>query len=458
MDQVVQDASGPVTADGAGGSGGGIPGAAALGRITGSGAAALGRIAAPGASAIGVLSDSYHSAGEFLNRRALARATRAVPRTLHFVGSALIRGEVANALPAPHMSLGLAAQVAMDEALLAMAMTPSRFPLPGDYARVAGELAGAAALYHHEGWIDDPRTYHREPPPLADADLDVSRGWANGLTYDRLNWDSGFAPRSAEPGSERWTSYGPNRTASAALVRHGRGARPWVVAVHGFCMGFPFQGLHTSRLFNELGVNVALPVLPLHGPRRVTLVSGEPFLSFDLMNAVHGLTQAVWDIRRLIRWIRTQGATSISLYGVSLGGYTVSLLAGLEEGIDAVVAGVPVSDFPGLFHRHSPHHLRARSIEEKIMGGPAESVYRVVSPLSFETTVPKDRRYIFAGFGDRLALPDQAQALWEHWDRPAISWYSGNHVGYLWSRQVSDFLVASLAGSTTDDGPGADGA
>ena len=72
--------------------------------------------------------------------------------------------------------------------------------------------------------------------------------------------------------------------------------------------------------------------------------------------------------------------------------------------------------------------------------------------------MPKDRRYIFAGFGDRLALPDQAQALWEHWDRPAISWYSGNHVGYLWSRQVSDFLVASLAGSTTDDGPGADGA
>ena len=131
-------------------------------------------------------------------------------------------------------------------------------------------------------------------------------------------------------------------------------------------------------------MNVALPALPLHGPRRVTLVSGEPFLSFELMNAVHGLTQAVWDIRRLIHWIREQGATSISLYGVSLGAYTVSLLAGIEDGLDAVVAGIPVSDFPGLFHRHSPRHIRARSIEHKIMGGPAENVYRVVSPLSFE--------------------------------------------------------------------------
>jgi hypothetical protein len=44
-----------------------------------------------------------------------------------------------------------------------------------------------------------------------------------------------------------------------------------------------------------------------------------------------------------------------------------------------------------------------------------------------------------------LAPPDQALRLWEHWDQPRISWYSGNHVGYLWSKQVSDFLITSLA-------------
>ena len=69
---------------------------------------------------------------------------------------------------------------------------------------------------------------------------------------------------------------------------------------------------------------------------------------------------------------------------MSLGAYAVSLLAGIEEGVDAVVAGIPVSDFPGLFHRHSPHHIRARAIEHRIMGGAAENVYRVVPPLSFE--------------------------------------------------------------------------
>ncbi len=407
----------------------------------------------PSPSAVDRITGPVRAVTGFLQRRALVRATRAIPRTFQFLGSALLRGEVADALPAPHLSVGLAVQVAMDEALLAVALTPRRFPLRGDYLRVADELAEADDQYTRNGWIDNPRSYHRTPPPLADGDVTQTRGWALGLDYERLSWCSGFEPHEGEPGSDRWMAFGPNRTATAVILRHADGPRPWVIAVHGFCMGFPFmdfQGLQAAQIHRELGMNVALPALPLHGPRRVTLVSGEPFLSFELMNAVHGLTQAVWDIRRLIQWVRDQGATSISLYGVSLGGYTVSLLTGLDEGVDAVVAGVPVSDFPGLFHRHSPRHIQARSIEHKIMGGAAENVYRVVSPLRFEANVPRARRFIFAGYGDRLARPDQAQRLWEHWDKPRISWYSGNHVGYLWSKQVSQFLSTSLrVGSTT---------
>ena len=401
-----------------------------------------------GPSALEQLLAPAVAVGGFLNRRAMVRATRAVPRTLHFVGNTLWRGEVSESVTAPHLSVGLAAQVAIDEALLAVAMAPNRFPLPSDYGRVAGELADAEAMYTERGWVDDPSTYHRDPPPLRDDDLTTSHGWALGQGYDRVSWESGFAPHEGEPGSARWMGFGPNATATAALLRHDDPTRPWVVGVHGFCMGFPFMdfpGLHAGRLHHDLGLNVALPALPLHGPRRVTRVSGEPFLSFELMNAVHGLTQAVWDLRRLISWIRSQGATSISLFGVSLGGYTVSLLAGIEPGLDGVVAGIPVADFPGLFHGHSPRHIRVRAIEHRIMGGTADNVYRVVSPLCFDSRVAADRRYIFAGYGDRLATPDQARRLAEHWGDPTVSWYAGNHVGYLWSRQVTEFVEASLA-------------
>ena len=44
-----------------------------------------------------------------------------------------------------------------------------------------------------------------------------------------------------------------------------------------------------------------------------------------------------------------------------------------------------------------------------------------------------------------MAPPAQAHALWRHWDEPEIFWYGGNHVGYLWSKQVTRFLGESLA-------------
>jgi len=393
---------------------------------------------------------AYHSVWKFLGRRTLARATLALPRTIRFMMGAAASGEVSAGVPAPSLSLGLAAGVAMDEALLAMVMTPTRFPRRSDFARVSAELDGARELFSRKGWIASPPSYHQVPPPLRERDVEKRRGWALGLGYERVTYESAFSVRDGEPGGERWMAYEPNRRATSAIVRHRGGPRPWVVCVHGFSMGFPFMdfvGLHTARLHHDLGLNVALPVLPLHGPRKVTRVSGEPFLSFDMMNTVHGLTQAVWDIRRLVSWIKEQGATSIGLYGVSLGSYVVSLLAGIEDGFDVVVAGVPVVDFPSLFHDHSPLHIRARSIEHRILGGVAEDVYKVVSPMSFEPRVAPDRRFVFAGYGDRLAFPEQARKLWEHWDEPTINWYAGNHVGYLWSRQVQTFLTESLAAS-----------
>ena len=73
-------------------------------------------------------------------------------------------------------------------------------------------------------------------------------------------------------------------------------------------------------------------------------------------------------------------------------------------------------------------------------------VHRVVSPLAMEPLVARDRRFIFAGLGDRMAVPSQAHALWEHWERPTISWFPGNHVGYLWSAKVSGFVDRVLDG------------
>lgn len=416
---------------------------------------------APPRAVIGTVQNTSRHLEKMLARRAPARAMLAVPRTANFIGSTAVRRVIGGGpdTPVPSITPALAAQVAMDETILALVMGPNRFPNRADYERVGAELAYARLLFETEGWLDDPASYHRQPPPLSDPV--ITRGWALGQSYERLLFQSEFSPRPEEPGADRWNSYHQNRTASATVLRHPGEPRPWVVAIHGFATGYPFMdfiGMHARYLHQELGLNVVLPVLPLHGPRKITRISGEAFLSFDLVNTVHGLTQAVWDVRRVLSWLTTQEPTAVALYGVSLGGYIASLLTGLVDGIDAVVAGIPVVDFPQLFTHQSPHHVRLRAVEHEILDGNAEAVHRVVSPLEFPARVPSGRRFIYAGLGDRMVPTPQPHALWKHWDEPEILWYPGNHVGYLWSRQVTSFLrhCLEVSGMVTPDGAGED--
>lgn len=377
-----------------------------------------------------------------LARYPLARLTTTWPRTGRWALRTIFNeADRIPGAPRVRVSASLMAHVAMDEAIIALLQAPNRTPKRADYERVAAELADARTLFESRGWISDPRSYHEDPPGLDDAAR--SRGWALGESYDRLRWPSGFVPRPEEPGAARWQDFEANRTASAWVMEHPGPPRPWLITVHGFGTGATFADLITFRaphIHHELGWNVAAIVLPVHGSRRPSRLGGEQFLGFDMMNTVHALAQSVWDIRRLIGWVRTREPTALALYGVSLGGYLASLTSCFVEDLDAVIAGIPVSDLAALFAVQSPLHVRERAVEHGVLDGNAEVVHRVVSPLAMDPLVAKDRRFIFAGLGDRMAVPTQAHALWEHWDRPTISWFPGNHVGYLWSAKVAGFV------------------
>ena len=111
-------------------------------------------------------------------------------------------------------------------------------------------------------------------------------------------------------------------------------------------MGTLKKGLHRFQpeyLHEELGLNLIMPVLPMHGPRDTgSLISGESTLSGDIMDTLHTGAQAMWDLRRLVWWLREiEDAPAIGALGHSLGGYAVSLLASLAEDLGCVVAGNP---------------------------------------------------------------------------------------------------------------------
>ena len=353
-------------------------------------------------------------------------------------------------VPTPEMAPGSAVRAATDE-LSMRGIVLTTWPVAvGPVAnRIRREVSEAYPLFEERGWLSEPATYHREPPPLEEPDIRSAS--YRGREVECLTFDSSYEPRPEEPGSGRWLSRKHDPTAYAWVLRHPGEARPWLVCVHGIRVGTLSKNLALFRpefLHDELGLNVLMPVLPTHGPRRTGPIGGARTLSGDVMDSLHAGEQAMWDLRRLVWWLRkSEGAPAVGALGHSLGGYAVALLASLEEKLDCVIAGNPAVDPAGMFWANAPavviHSLRAESIRKDTL----EEMLRPVSPLALTPLVPPDQRAIFAGVIDRVAPPAEAAGLWRHWEKPRIGWYQGSHGRFLRApegrRVLEDALYAA---------------
>jgi hypothetical protein len=354
-------------------------------------------------------------------------------------------GSPHHGLPALRRGLAVSSKVALDEIFFASELVSASIVPREVRHRLASEVDEAVALFRARGWLDEPASYHLSPPPLEVASIQEERSAA--LPYRHLQYDSGYEPHPGEPGRDRWLNYEPNRTAHAWLLKHPGRMRPWLVCVPGYRMGHPmvdFMAFRVRWLHQTLGVNVAVPLLPLHGPRRTGRRGGDGFLSGDFIDTLHAQTQAVWDIRRLVGWLRELGAPAIGVHGVSLGGYTAALLASLDPHLDCAIAGIPAADFLRLLRAHAPEFLLKVVTLAGFPLDDAELMLRVVSPLALEPRVPQERRYLYAGLADHLAPPDHARDLWLHWGSPRVAWYHGGHASFAWEKDVGVFVADAL--------------
>lgn len=348
-------------------------------------------------------------------------------------------------VPLPEPSLRLATRVAFDEAVMASLQAWMRFPSGDEARRVHREVGEASALFEDRGWLEKPHEYHPQPPLLEAPRLERAR--LRGIDYERLSFESGYAPHAQEPGRERYLAYGASHRAHAWVLRHADAERPWLVCIHGFRMGSPRidLGAFDPREYHQrLGLNVAVPVLPLHGPRKVGLRSGDRFMDGDVLDTLHAEAQAIWDLRRLLSWIRAGGADSIGVYGLSLGGYNAALLASLENGLRCVIAGIPLADMSRIFWHHGPE-LHVRHAESLgLRRDDLERVFRPVAPLAMQPRVPHENRAIFGGVCDRIVPVEMVRDLWEHWERPSIEWYQGGHLSFPSEPKVKALVRRTL--------------
>lgn len=362
---------------------------------------------------------------------------------------ALWQDAVPEQVPTPRINLALIVKAALDEGMLAFFILCVRVPRGDATARDRESLECLQIRSANEGWADRSAGLHATP----DTPQHVRRQTVitHGHTFDWITFDSAYDPPADLPGTAQWQAQQANRSVHARIFSHDDGPRPWLLCIHGYQMGTPgfdFSLFRIKHLHRKLGFNLIMPILPLHGVRRATWVSGGQFLDGALIHLLHAECQSLWDLRRCLAWLRaTQEVERLGVLGYSLGGYNAALLAAFDSGLACVIAGIPLTDFPAVLWRHMPTVDRRYMAACGIRREWVNQVMTPISPLHWSPKVPWNRRYIFAGTGDQLVPPEQALALWQHWDKPAMHWYQGTHLSVRREPGVSAFVDRALRDS-----------
>jgi len=155
---------------------------------------------------------------------------------------------------------------------------------------------------------------------------------------------------------------------------------------------------------------VALYALPFHGPRSQAFPPEWP--GEDLRMLIEGFRQAIWDLRIAIRALREQGAKRVGVIGMSLGGYTSSLLATVTPDVDFVVPYVPIGSIPDFMEENDLVPSSANLQTE--LAEAYRAHMNAISPLHRPPAIPPERITVISGELDRLATVEHGATLSEH--------------------------------------------
>lgn len=358
-------------------------------------------------------------------------SARAPDLTLGALAPAAFTGASAGGLTTLPLLWGA---VAVDAAVVqAMRFVVRRFLLRDDAQ--AERLRRSAAPYVDEALLREPARFFALPPGCEASvrRTRVLREIRGGVVLGH-RLDTELAPDDPIR-LEHW-------------VHHGEPGRATVLAVHGFTMGWPridALAMLASEWFRA-GVDVALLTLPFHGPRtpRSARFSGDSFARPDVVELNEAVRRAVREILLAVCWLRAETERPVGLAGLSLGGYLVATVAGLDPDLAFVVPMVPPVCFGDLAWRFLPRE-RAGSAAEPALGyEELRRAFRVHSPLAHPPLVPRERLLIIAGRGDRIVPPEHPSALWRHWGEPRIHWFDGSHLAPFGRARIADAIRTHL--------------
>ncbi|MBS2019489.1 MAG: hypothetical protein JST00_41890 [Deltaproteobacteria bacterium] len=287
--------------------------------------------------------------------------------------------------------------------------------------------------YGREENVGDPEVFFPTPPPI-DPRLELVRSGSppRSETFD-ASWPSTSTPFLSDV-AERYLSNVDNRTARARLYlgEAGRSAakRPAIIAIHGYMGGqwLLEEAQWPIAWLVRRGLDVALPLLPFHAARGGARRGAPQLPSSDPRMTNEGFRQAVGDILALARWLRARGAPHVGVMGMSLGGFTTSLLATVTRGeLDFAMPMIPLASVADFAREQGRLGEGERADAQHAA---LERANRIVSPLARPLAIPKERTLVVAAEHDRITPSAHARRIAGHFGCEMLL-FPGGHLVQL---------------------------
>lgn len=151
---------------------------------------------------------------------------------------------------------------------------------------------------------------------------------------------------------------------------------------------------------------------------------------------VESTRQAIVDLRALIQWIKNNKQGPVIIIGVSLGGFISNLVATLEPEIDALVS-IMYSNrlsysiwntIPGKYIRQDLEH-HGVNYNDLI------KYWEVTEPNQALPKISKDNILLISAKYDQYVHIQDADLLWEAWEKPTRYVYNCGHAGIVLKRK-----------------------
>lgn len=315
------------------------------------------------------------------------------------------------------------------------------FSILGDYAGLYMLHRTKSNLYHFSNQTDGLSGY---------SDIVL-----NGIHTSEICWHSDPATNVLNRGRYRFRSvlqsaYPTNDQASGIYYSNPSNKPVHVIMLHGWRISSlnRVSDLFLNA-FLERNYQLYFPYLPYHFDRAPDEMAfnGEFLVSANVERTIHGVWQAVADLRALINWLKENREGKIVVIGVSLGGYFTNLLAAFEQGIDLLISVMYANSLAhSVFHTIPGRYIKKDFLHHGFTYEQLRQAWADIEPSNYTPQLALDRILLLSGRYDKYVDLEDSERLHKAWGEPRHIIYDCAHSGLVFYRKrilrdVLDFIT-----------------